>query len=175
VKGERRLISQIDIGDRTVHLVESLARIDLDNLHEEVETTGEVALWWGNFSAQAKRRAADFKLALEILEAQLSLEKRQQILKQGEKITEDFVKNLLRTDPRYAEASRAYLDAQEAADKIESAKFTIARKQENLSALTPLLFPEEGARRVGERVSAALPVATTHAPTTRTPVRPGKP
>jgi len=162
------LIARVDVGNRTIDLVGSLGRIDLDNLAEETQTTGMVALWWGDFAARAKKRASTFELRKDVVWAQLSMEKRQDLLQRAEKSTEDLVRSMITTDLRYQQAYTEWLQAVEDADKIESAKFTIARKQSTLEALAPLLFQEHAARRPPV---LDLPQATTIAPV-RTPVQP---
>lgn len=166
---ESHLIANVDVGNRTIELVDGLGRIDLDNMAEETQETGAVALWWGDFAARAKKRAGQFGLRKDVVRAQLSMEKRQELVQRGEKITEGLVDSMITTDLRYQQAYNEWLQAVEDADKIESAKFTIARKQSTLQALAPLLFQEHAARRP----PVVDPVATTNAPV-RTPVAPAR-
>lgn len=165
-KRSDQLIGPANIGDRTIQLVETMFTLDLDDLRGENERVGALSGWFAEWAARAKRRAGDLELALEVTTAALALEKRQHLVRQGEKSTEDHIKNLVRTDPRYAEAYRAWLDAQEVADKVESAKFTVARNHENLGHFAPLLFSEMAARR-GPR---ELPQVESQPPV-RTPMR----
>src|SRR5229473_1884121 len=134
---EDHQIAQVDIGTRTINMVESLGRIDMDNLREEIEETGAIALWWGDYSARARRLANDLKFQSEIVHAEVAQMVRREMVKKGERVTEDQVKEQCRLDTTYQAAYRAYLDAEADAEKIESAKFTIARKQSTCEALAP--------------------------------------
>jgi hypothetical protein len=142
-----RTIANLDIGDRTVNLVESLARIDLDNLSRETEEIGVTALWWGHLAAQARRRANELEFVRDHIKAELGKEARIKLKQMGERVTEDGVKEIVMLDPRYKVAFDRHLDAEAAANTIDSAKFTIARKQSHMEALTPLLLAEHNANQ----------------------------
>lgn len=154
---------------RAISIAESLGKIDLDNLREEVAETGSEAVWYGVLAAQTRRVANLAKLELEILQAQLGKETRQGMANRGlqagrGEFTADGVRDLVTTDPRYRAAYEAYLTAEEHASIVESAKFAVVQKTKTLESLVPLLFPQQ---RIHDDLRDRSPAP--HVP--RTPVR----
>jgi hypothetical protein len=138
-------------GGRAVEIANSLGRINLDNLRDEIQETGAEAMWFGTLSAQARRVANEAKLDLDIFTAQLDQEYRRQSEARAVKATEDNIKSQVKLDPRYRTKYVEYLQAEEKASVVESAKFTIARKQSTLENLVGLLIAEEAATRPARR------------------------
>lgn len=151
---------EVNLGDRAVAIVDSLGRIDLDNLRREVEEAGANSLWWGVLTAQARRRAGEAKLALEIEEGRLYAEHQQAAANRGEKLTVDAIRSLVRLDPRYREAATLHLTAVESAEAVESAKYALVEKARTLQALAGLVMQEEWARRAG--APALTPAGATN-------------
>lgn len=155
-KPETRVLARVRAGDREIEMVSSLGRIDLDNLRNEIEETGAEAVWWGILAGEAKRKAGQAKLFLEQTEARLGKEARTLALQRAVKTTNDAVREEIVLHPDYGAAYKQWVDAEADASMVDSAKFTIARKQSTLEQLTGLLFAEEGARRDPFRPSSPM-------------------
>ena len=137
-----RVQGEVMVDGRAIKITESLGRLDLDNLKGEIREIGSTAVWWGILTANAKRRANDTKLSVEIIKAQLGREKRQSFEARGIKITERAIEEEMVLDPRYREVMEAYHQAQETADTVESTKYAIVGKSQNLAALAPMIAQE---------------------------------
>lgn len=137
----------LDFGDRAVEVTDALGRIDLDDLRGETEDAGALSIFYGGLHARAKRRASEAEEAKDVAWARLAREYRQAALKRNEKPVNDQVDAHVQTHPEYQAAVTHWLDMQEQADLMESVKFTMARKQSHLEAISQLLVQEELARR----------------------------
>ena len=140
-------LATIRAGDRELQIVDSLGRIDLDNLRDEIQSTGPEAIWFGILTGEAKRRAGRAKLFLEQTEARLGKQARQDALARAVKTTNDAVREEVVLHPEYGAAYEQWVDAEADAQIVESAKYAVARKQSTLEQLVGLLMAEEGARR----------------------------
>ncbi len=77
----------------------------------------------------------------------------------GQKLTVDQRKDAIFLTPKYQEAHRAWLDAVEAGEIAESAKYATIRKHDHVTQLTGLLAQELAAKRgpeVGYPTTPAL-------------------
>jgi len=138
---------RLNLGDRAVEITESLGRIDLDNLRDEVQDAGALSVFYGSLHARAKRRASEAELTRDTVAAELRKRLRGAAFGRGEKVTETALADLAETHQDYQEAAKRHLKLQEQADILEGVKFTIARKQSTCEALVSLLVQEELARR----------------------------
>lgn len=134
-----KTLASVSVQGQSSNLVDGLARIDLDDLSGELEATGADALWWGILAARARRRANELKFSLDVLFGQLAKVERQAAAARSERITDQGVKEHVHSDPRYNALHQQWLDAEEAADIAESAKFTIARKQSTLEQMAGMI------------------------------------
>lgn len=166
-----RVFATINHGPQAVEVAESLGRINLDNLREEMEVVNAESVWWGTVHASAKRRSNEAKAHMEVVRAQLRNLIRQtaaagQIPGSKERgPTVDAVNDGVILHPDFQAAQQAYFVAEEQSDVAETAKFALVRKSEQLTSLAVLVVQEEMARR--------FPSATTVAsvPTVATPQR----
>ena len=69
VEKEGKLIAVADMKDRSIKIVESLGRINLDNLMDEVAEAGAQTIWWSTLAAMAGKELNTAQLALERLKA----------------------------------------------------------------------------------------------------------
>ena len=144
-----RSLARVITKEREVEIVERLGSIDLDNLREEYERTGADALFWGILTAGAKKRVSDADLAADIGEAKLGRRARMELEARGEKVTDQTAKDWVRASEEYRAAKQAVIDAQEQADMIESTKYVLAQKHENVGKLATMLAQEEAVRKLG--------------------------
>jgi hypothetical protein len=135
-----------------------LGRIDLDRLPEEFADAGSDAIWWGELAAQAKRRAGELKVRLDILKAQLGSTARAQAIARAERPTDRAVEEVAIQQPEYWQAQTAWLEAQEHAEILESAKYALVRKQSALESLGNLVVQELQATRPAVFVPRRTPV-----------------
>jgi len=162
----------VKLGDRDQHVNEGLARIDLDNLHDETQETGAEAVWYGVVAARARRLAREAELTLKVTEAVCRKEADAAAAQPSsgrEKLTVDQRKDQATLDPRYKDAALAWIEAEERAEIAESAKFAVVRKQEHLAQLSALLLQEEAARR-GRTMTPYIPAESPTRPARRQPV-----
>ncbi len=144
------VFGKVSRGDgRDAEIVESLGRLDLDNVKGETEETGAEALWFGEVAARAKKTARDLRLAYDVTRARAANEARLNFNAKGERYTVDQVKEAVDLHEKVQRAFAAWSDAEYQADLAESAKFTLARKHEHLQHLSGLLNQELLARRAG--------------------------
>jgi hypothetical protein len=141
----------VNRGDgRAAQIMESLGRLDLDNLKSETEETGAESIWFGEVAAKAKKVARDLKLAYDVARARAAEDVRRSAapggLRSGERITDSLIKEGADLNPLVHKAHAAWSQAEYEADLAESAKFALARKHEHLQHLTGLLSAELNAR-----------------------------
>lgn len=148
-KGKGDVFGSINRGDgRTTEVVESLGRLDLDNLVGESTEIGAESIWFGEVAARAKKAARDLRMALEVARANAGKHARLDLVGRGERVTDAHVKELTDTHPSVLTAHAAWSQAEYEADLAESAKYAIARKHDHVKELTGLLTQEMGARSV---------------------------
>lgn len=164
-KAPPRFSANIDFGDRKAEVSDSLGRIDLENLHDEVQDAGAQVIFYGGLHARAKRRASDAETLKDVTWSRLAKQEREKALLRNTKLTDRAVEELVQTLPEYQAAVQHWLDATEQADLLENVKFTLARKQSTLEAMMPLLLQEVAARR------GPTPSHEPILPPRRTPVR----
>lgn len=146
-KKPQNLDLHLDLGDRTVQVVDGLGRIDMDNLREETEEAGAQCLWFGTLHARAKKRADAAKLARDVQAATIAKQVRAVAIGRAERPTDKTVADAVLLHPDYQRAAHVYLDAQEQADVLENVKFTLARKQDTCRALAAITADEHFARQ----------------------------
>jgi hypothetical protein len=142
-----RFRQHIDLGDRAMDLHDAMGRVNFDDLKGEFEEAGPVALYIGALAARARRLADSAKYDLEQTEARASRNARQEYAARGERLTDAGAEEAKRLNPEVHAAQARYLDAKEAGDVLENAKFALARRQEWFKSLTGLLVAEMTARR----------------------------
>jgi len=142
-------------------IVESLGRIDFGHLALEVEETGAEVLWWGEVAAKATRRANDLERQMDYVQADLRRKVRAGATARLEKMTVDAVDDEVTVHPVYQQAIKDYHAALEDAQKSENAKFTIARKQEQLQGYASRVLAELAA--LGPPMGAPVSIPTRRA------------
>ena len=151
-------LARVLVNGQAADLVESLGRINLDNLTEEVQETGAEQIWWGIMAARAERQAAQADFDTKTLRAEKRRQYRADAVNRGEQpgrggFTNDAIDDAVQLDPAYQSAARKALEAREAAEMVQSAKYAIIQKNDNIGNLAPLLSQERYARAEPPRPS----------------------
>ncbi len=161
-----RVFTTIAHQAQAVEVTESLGRISMDNLREEVENTGAEAVWWGQIAASARHAADQARAHMEVVRAQLRNAVRQAAMagypgptgRRDPSTTVDAINDGVVLHPDFQAAQAAYFAAEEKAMIAESVKYAVVQKGQHLANhLGHLVVQEELARRS----------ATTPAPTRR--------
>jgi hypothetical protein len=171
-KGEK--LVQVMVESRSYELVDSLGKINLDNLSEEISETGAEQIWWGILSAQARKRSRIAEFNAKQVRARRRRHFRKEATDRGETpgrglFTNDAIDDAVNLDAEYIKALHDEFDAEEAANVVESAKFTIIRKNENLGHLAGVVAQELAAKREPGAFKRPIDVPPRRVP--RTPVR----
>lgn len=131
-----------DLGDRVIQVTQSLGRIDLDNLGEEIEESGAWATFYGMMSARATRRADTAEALKDEMFARAKLRAREDAQRRSVRLTDEQAKELASVDADYLAAQKEWIARKEAAKLVESTMFTLGRKQATCQELVRLLTEE---------------------------------
>lgn len=156
-----RIYVTLHLPEGQTDIVQSLGRINYDDLRGESERTGGEVVWYGVLAAAAKRRASQAELAVKIMEARLARKYRSSQRQMGEKGTNDEVKELVRTDPEYLQFHEQWFAMEEQASVLESCKFALVQKQKDLNSITTAQVLQ------AERMHAASASGPVRSPVTR--------
>lgn len=92
----------------------------------------------GAMFALAKSERDQKKFESELLEAKLNRDIRERLENNGEKVTEDKIKALIKLEPEYQKVYREYLDARFDADSWEELKDSYTQRSYMLKELATL-------------------------------------
>jgi len=147
VEKEGKLIAVADMKDRSIKIVESLGRINLDNLMDEVAEAGAQTIWWSTLAAMAGKELNTAQLALERLKAEVGRSARVDANRRGDKITERGVEESVLTSLEVQKLQDHIVELQFNLSLLTDVKFAMNRKASTLESLAQLIVQEVNARK----------------------------
>jgi len=139
--------TRVELGDKPVSIERSFARIDMDNLVEEVSEGNSEAVWWGILHARAEAEASRAKTRIDVVKAEAAKKARSDKVTRGRDFTVDVIKDEVTLDPAVREAVEDHIKAQERADILRAARDGAVGKARTLEKLSTLVAEEHGASR----------------------------
>lgn len=116
------------------NLIEEL-KIDKDDLNTcFIEQPGKYA-WWAVLSELAQSKTDLAKAEVERLEGVLDEEIRNEMIRNGEKPTEDRVKRRIKNHTNYIQANRYYLDCKKISNTLDQARRSFDHRKESLISI----------------------------------------
>jgi hypothetical protein len=152
-------LGTVKMTGREIDVTDAMGRIDFNNLALEAEEAGAVATWWNEVAAITRRRARELEHNKDVIFAELRRASRAGGVARMEKITVDSVDDEAMVHPRYQQAVREWIEAEEAAEKAESHKFTVSHKQQTLREYSSRVI--EVLKALGPPASAPRRTAVT--------------
>lgn len=109
--------------------------INIADLNEEFKTQAARFGYYASLEAKAQGDALRKKLQLEVTEANLYRDYRDQATKDGAKTTEKQLEASVASDPRYKAANLAYIEAKQHADYCKAARIAMDIRNDMLIQL----------------------------------------
>jgi hypothetical protein len=152
---------------KNLEVLDTLGRIDFDDLAGEIARTGGEAIFWGIASADAKARANQADLKAKVTRVQVSQRFRKLARELGEKSTEGSIGESTTLDPEVTETEQAAIEAERVAGLIQAVLFAIVQKSKTLGELAGVVRDERAAgRRLPDWTNPEVREAPLTTPTT---------
>lgn len=103
-----------------------------ENLSEAFSNQAALFSFYGGKAHDAQKEADKSKIALEIMEARIDKEIREDMIAEGTKVTEKMVENAIKRDSRYQKAQMRLVDAKHIAGLCRTAVDAFAHRRDML-------------------------------------------
>ena len=132
-------------------------KVDKSNLSDEMEQQPSLYAWWASLAEYVRNQHSRKKFELQVLEAELDEEFRQEADRDNIKATEKWMEGKIHRDSRWKNLSGEVLDLRYKVGILDSATWSFQQRAEMIKALAPTAAYES---RIEHRETEQKPVRT---------------